>query len=108
MLASLYIGNTHYVKLEGLHDPNVSPVEYLDDTAVVEASILDTAGVAVTNGTCTLAYVAASSGDFIGYLSYLAGITVNKHYTIRITVVEGTGKRARWDVPANSILRTGD
>ena len=108
MLAYLYIGNTHSVELTGLRNPNTSPVTYLDGTATVTATIYNAAGTAVTDGTCTLSYTAASEGDFIGYLSYAADVSINKSYKIRITVNDGSGKRARWNVRANTIYRDGD
>ena len=103
MLALLYIGNTHYVELTGLQDP-ISE-DYLDDTATVTATIYNQSGTAVTNGSCTLTYTAASDGDFVGYLSYLADVSVHKNYKVRILVVDGVGKRARWDIPANTVYR---
>ena len=108
MLAYLYIGNTHSVKLTGLHDPNVSPIVYLNATATITATIYDTAGTAVTDGTCTLNYVEDSDGNFLGHLSYAADVSINKSYKIRISVNDGAGKRARWDVRANTIYRDGD
>ena len=56
----------------------------------------------------TLSYTAASEGDFIGHLSYAADVSINKSYKIRISVNDGSGKRARWDVRANTIYRDGD
>ena len=106
MLASLYIGNTHYVELTGLQD--AISEEYLDGDATVTAAIYDHSGTAVTSGSCTLTYTAGSDGDFVGYLSHQADLSVRKNYTIRILVVDGMGKRARWDIPANTVYREGD
>jgi len=108
MIASLYLGNTHSIKLEGLYDPDSSPVTYLDDSATVTASILDSDGDPVDNGSCTLSYIEGSDGNFLGYISYLADISLNSRYTIYIVANDGAGKVAKWYIPANCDLREGD
>jgi hypothetical protein len=108
MLAHLYYGNTHTVELEDLYDPHSSPLTHLDDSATVTAKLYDSDGALVSNGSCTLSYVAGSDGNFVGYLSYLADISVNARYTILVTANDGAGKVGRWDIPANCVYREGD
>ena len=107
MLAYLYYGNTHCVKLEDMQVEETSPVEYLDSDSVVTAVIYDSDGGAVTDGSVTLDYVAASNGDFLGYLDHDADIDIDSRYTIRVIATD-SGKVARFDIPANCIPREGD
>lgn len=102
--ATIYIGNTHYVKLENLVNANDS-TDYLTGSATVTAQIYTMAGVAVTGGDCTLDYVADSNGEFIGYISDAAAVTAETDYIIRITADGGTNKKARWDLNTTAKYR---
>ena len=107
MLAYLYYGNTHSVKLEDMLIEETSPIEYLDGDSVVTAVIYNSAGVAVDDGSVTLSYVSGSDGNFLGYLDSDADIEVDTRYTLRVTVTD-SGKVGRWDIPAKCIYREGD
>lgn len=96
-LATIYVGNTHYIKLTGLVNANDS-TDYLGGTATVTAQVYTAKGDAVTGGSCTLSYIAASNGNFIGYLANTVQVTAGEDYIVRISVNGGTNKIARWDL----------
>lgn len=96
-LATIYVGNTHYIKLTGLVNANDS-TDYLGATATVTAQVYTPKGTAVTDGDVTLSYVSGSNGNFIGYLDDGVAVTAGEDYIVRISVDGGANKVARWDL----------
>lgn len=93
MSEPLYIGEDHNHRwgtnaTDGAKDDLAGT--YLN-AAVVTWALKDAAGVLVTGGTGTLAYVAASNGNYLGVIqsTVTALLTVGQTYYLETTLVQG-------------------
>lgn len=96
-LQALYYLNDNRLDVTGLRDGDGT---YLN-SATVTAILVDAATlVAVTGQTwpLTLAYVAASDGEYLGTIEYDVVVTTGQRLTLQVTAVSG-GVRAYWEIP---------
>lgn len=105
MTEVLYRSNTNTIELIGLQ--NRATAAYIN-SATVTVTIKDQQGNAIGGETwpLTLAYVAASNGNYRGSVSYGLEITPDGAYVAEITADGGTGLRGFWEVPLTAAKRT--
>lgn len=100
MTVVAYVGNDNLIEVLGLQ--NEVSGAFIDDAggASVTAVVKDLAGNMVTNAdSITLAYVAASNGDWRGTLRDDAALKSGADYIAEITADGGAGLRAFWRLP---------
>ena len=85
-MSVLYVGNSLRVLLDNLRlGSDASAV----NDGVVTAELLNSAGTLVTNSDITLAYIAASVGDYAGTLPATLALTAGQIYTLNVTATSG-------------------
>lgn len=87
-MATVYIGCDHAFTMTGLQDNTGA---YLN-AATVTYTIYTAAGVAVTNGTGTLSYVAASNGNYAGTIesTVTSTLTQGNDYYADVPISQST------------------
>jgi hypothetical protein len=90
----LYDESTGLFRIEGLKKTVAGVENYVNDATVTLQEILDANDVDQLGGPVSLAYVAASNGDYEGF--QIIDLTAEAQYTAKITAVSGTLQRAWW------------
>ena len=89
----LYIGEDHTLRWDGASKTVAGVTTYLN-SATVTYAITDAAGTAVSGGTGTLSYVAASDGDYEGTIESsvvtAANFAEGRTYFVNVTLSEST------------------
>lgn len=96
----IYIGADHHVRWTGAKIEGTST--YLN-AATVAFQLKNADGTNVTGGSGTCAYVAASSGNYLGVIesTVTAGLTEGAIYRLETTLVEGAyNDLRRWELVA--------
>lgn len=104
----IYIANTNNILLTGLKSEQEGT--YLND-ATVTLTLKDSTGTEVGAGPwpITMDYVAASSGNYIGYLSADLALLQGKKYTAFIDADasdSNTERKGHWEFPLQAAKRT--
>lgn len=95
MSSVLYVGNTSLIAINGLNTDGT----YENDATVELTTIVDPDGAQITGETfpVSMAYVAASDGNYEGELSNAAVIAQGTSYTLTIVATSAAGKVAKWN-----------
>jgi hypothetical protein len=89
----LYKGEDFEVVWDGAKNPRTGV--FLNG-ATVQFVLKDTAGIAVTGGSGTCSYQAASDGDYVGVLQSSRSDTIGGKYVCEVTLVEGDYNAMRY------------
>jgi len=102
----LYNQNDNLIELIGLQD---ATTEAYENAATVTVTLKDPDGTTVTGvDGLSMAYVAASDGDYRGTIPYTSVLVSGKLYTAEVTADAGVGKRAFFVLPLKVLTRTGE
>lgn len=103
---TVFVANTNVLDLIGLHDE--VDETYINDADVV-VTVKDASDVEVQGVTwpLTMAYVAASDGDYRGILSDELAFVARQTYYAHITADAGSDRVGRWKLKIKPITRTG-
>jgi len=94
--STIYIGNTHVVRLDKLRDELGF---YINDAAVTLESLVDKQDNSAVSGLSvpvTMPYVSASDGRYELVLSHGVGIVAEHWYLADLLAVTTSGQRGRW------------
>lgn len=99
----IYLANDNLLELQGLQ--NAATAAYVNN-ATVTATVVDKAGanVAGQSWPVTLAYVAASNGNYRGTLEDALSLAENEDYSARVSV-SGSGLTAFFEHPLKAVKR---
>lgn len=102
---AIYIGNDTDLKATGMQDENSGT--YLN-SLTISWSLVDGSGTQVSGGSGTLAYVAASNGNYFGVMdaAVTSLLTLGATYTLIMTVTGGGYDRKDY-IDHQAIHRTG-
>jgi hypothetical protein len=105
-MSTVFVANTNMLELLGLRSEIED--EYIDDAAV-SVTIKTKAGVEVSGVTwpLTMAYVAASDGDYRTILSEDLAFVAKADYIAYIEADGGAGRVGHWELPFKAQTRTG-
>lgn len=106
-----YVGTDNLLMLDQARTVDLATGEtrYLDGTATVEMTVLDSEGVEVLPETWPLAltYVPGYRGRFMGPLRDGLEWITGREYTLVAVVDAGTDQRRVWRIPLQVIKSTG-
>ena len=103
---TVFVGNSNLLELIGLKD--VTDDSYINDAAIA-ATVKDEAGVEVAGQTwpVTMAFVAASNGNYRGVLSEDVAFVAKTNYIAHIEANAGTNRIGHWEFKFKPLTRTG-
>lgn len=100
----IYSKNDNLLELRGL--ANAATGNY-ENAATVTATVVDSTDTEVPglSWPLTLAYVAASDGDYRGEIGDGASFVVGTDYTAKITATVSGGPTGYWEIPLTVLTR---
>lgn len=107
MARAFYDGNSNLLKITGLTNARTGAV-VTDLSGVTVTAVLLPQGsaVPVTGGSLTLAFIAASQGDWQATFPNTVGVTLGAAYRVELTADGGASLTGKWVLSVKVLERT--